>query len=144
MHVDHKPFVNDPCGASRDRRHEERVASGASAIARIPASPHRVTLIDVSRTGCQIRVDGLAVPAGATVNLDFGPGRQISGQVAWSQPRTAGIQFDRPLSGILGAALGVESAVAVEIEPETRVEPVVQERALRLPHWLRSLLGRAA
>lgn len=144
MQVERKRLEEDGFAASRDRRSDERIASGASAIARIPASPHRVTLIDVSRTGCQIRVDGLAVPVGATVNLDFGPGRQISGEVMWSQPRTAGIQFKRTLSGILAAALGVEPAVVVEIEPQGRGAPVKLERALRMPHWLRSLLGRAA
>ncbi|WP_440116095.1 PilZ domain-containing protein [Tsuneonella sp. SYSU-LHT278] len=143
MHAEHEPATMTAGAGSRDRRGDERIVSGASAIARIPASPHRVTLVDVSRTGCQIRVDGLAVPLGATVNLDFGPGRQITGQVMWAQPRTAGIRFDRTLSAIMAAALGVEPAVGVEIE-EVCEKPPVQERALRLPHWLRSLLGRAA
>ncbi len=119
-----------------------RIESATPAIARIPASPHRVVLIDVSRTGCRIRVDGIAIPNGATVNLDFGPGRRLTGQVMWSEARTAGVRFDRPLTGTLAAALGVEPAVAVEVEIEPA--PAIEERALRLPHWLRSLLGRAA
>ncbi len=129
-------------GDERDRRGAARIASATSAIARIPASPHRVVLIDVSRTGCRIRVDGIAIPLGATMNLDFGPGRRLTGQVMWSEFRMAGVRFDKPLTGTLAAALGVETAVAVEVE--SKPAPVVQERALRLPHWLRSLLGRAA
>ena len=144
MQVKQEPVAENAGPVSSERRNDERIASSTSAIARIPASPHRVTLIDVSRSGCQIRVDGIAVPLGATVNLDFGPGRRLTGQVMWSQPRTAGIRFSRPLSGTLAAALGVEPAVGVEIEPAEAAKPILQERALRLPHWLRSLLGRAA
>ena len=66
------------------------VTPSSTNCARIPASPHRVTLIDVSRTGCQIRLcDTIAVPVGSTVHLDFGPGRRMTGQVMWAGPRTA-------------------------------------------------------
>ena len=41
-----EPVPTGPQGEGRDRRRSDRIASGASAIARIPASPHRVTLID--------------------------------------------------------------------------------------------------
>ncbi|MCT2557561.1 PilZ domain-containing protein [Tsuneonella sp. YG55] len=140
-----EPLKGEP-GQACDRRGDARIESGASAIARIPASPHRVTLIDVSRTGCRIRVGGLAVPVGATVTLDFGPDRRLSGQVVWAQPRTAGIRFDEALPGSLAAALGIEPAVGVVVDagPASSAGPVAQGQMCRLPHWLRVVLGRAA
>lgn len=143
METAHEYKSTGPDGDPCERRRDARIDSSTPAIARIPASPHRVVLIDVSRTGCRIRVDGIAVPVGSTVNLDFGPGRKLVGQVMWSQARTAGVRFDRALSGSLAAALGLEPAVEFEVETE-KAKPFVQERSLRLPHWLRSLLGRAA
>ncbi len=129
----------------RDRRGEERVTTAATAIARIPASPHRVKLIDISRSGCQIRLtDGIVVPVGSTVSLDFGPGRRLSGQVVWSGSRIAGVQFSRVLSGPLAAALGVEPGATVEVESEMAGPPAQTTRALIIPHWLRRLLKRAA
>lgn len=126
----------------RERRQSDRIASDVSAIARIPASPHRVTLIDVSRTGCQVRVPcGIAVPTGSTVHLDFGPGRRLTGMVMWSGPRTSGIRFSQSISGPLASALGIEPAAMVEIE-EAPLPPA--EPALRIPHWLRRILRRAA
>lgn len=141
-HVDFVAPV-DAAGAA-DRRREDRIASDAAAIARIPASPHRVTLIDVSRTGCQIRLcDTIAVPVGSTVHLDFGPGRRMTGQVMWAGPRTAGVRFARTLSGPLALALGVESAATVEVEEAPKPRPPSGPAAL-IPHWLRRLLTRAA
>ena len=133
-----EPVPTGPQGEGRDRRRSDRIASGASAIARIPASPHRVTLIDVSRTGCQVRIaGGIAVPIGSTVHLEFGPGRRLTGMVMWSGPRTAGIRFSQSISGPLASALGVEPAATVEIEdiPDPPIAP-----ARKLPHWLRRIL----
>jgi hypothetical protein len=128
-----------------ERRRAGRVPSDASAIARIPATPHRVTLVDVSRTGCQIRLaDGIAVPAGATVHLDFGSGRRMTGQVMWSGPRTAGVQFARAVSGPLALALGVESAATVEVEEAPQPRQAASGPASLIPHWVRRLLSRAA
>jgi hypothetical protein len=145
---DHLPdqFVTpDAAFNTRERRQQDRIVSGASAIARIPASPHRVTLIDVSRTGCQIRLnDGIAVPVGATVHLDFGPGRHMTGQVMWSGPRTAGVQFDRAVSGPIASALGIESTAMIEVDAAPPPATELPERAIRMPHWLRRILGGAS
>lgn len=128
-----------------DRRRENRISSDAPAIARIPASPHRVTLIDVSKIGCQIRlVDGVAVPVGSTVHLDFGPGRRMTGMVMWSGPRTAGVQFVRAVSGPLASALGVEPSAMVEVEEAPQAPQAPSGPASLIPHWLRRLLSRAA
>lgn len=138
------PVPDSPAGAT-DRRLEDRIASDASAIARIPASPHRVTLIDVSRSGCQIRLsDGIAVPVGSTVHLDFGPGRRMTGQVMWAGPRTAGVRFATAVSGPLALALGIESAATVEVDQAPRMSKTSSRPASLIPHWLRRLLRRAA
>lgn len=126
-----------------DRRVSDRLSSDASAIARIPASPHPVRLIDVSRTGCRIRtVDGIRVPLGSTVHLDFGPGRRMTGQVMWSEARSAGVRFDRTVSGPLAAALGLEPTATVELEPAPKEDPIPSGPALVIPHWLRRLIKR--
>ena len=126
----------------RNRRAHDRVESGLSTICRVPASPHRATVIDVSRTGCRIRIaDGLHVPVGATVHLDFGPERKVTGMVMWTDPRSAGVRFNRPLSGVMASVLGIEPAAIVEVE-DAPVEP--SGPAKLIPHWLRRLLHRAA
>ncbi|ANY18693.1 PilZ domain protein [Tsuneonella dongtanensis] len=137
--------VADAMGAVCDRRSADRIESDACAIARIPASPHRVELVDVSRTGCRIRtMDGIAVPQGSTVHLDFGPGRRLTGQVMWSAARSAGVRFHQSLSGPLAATLGVEPAVDINVEAETEVRRGPLGPASLLPHWLRRLLRKAA
>lgn len=127
----------------RDRRAHERIESGMSTICRVPASPHRATVIDVSKTGCRIRIsDGLHVPVGSTVHMEFGPGRKVTGMVMWTDPRSAGVRFNRPLAGTMAAVLGVEPAAMVEVEEAAPPEPAGPAKLI--PHWLRRLLKRAA
>jgi hypothetical protein len=136
---DHRRASSDP----RDRRAHERIESGMSTICRVPASPHRATVIDVSKTGCRIRIsDGLYVPVGSTVHMEFGPGRKVTGMVMWTEPRSAGVRFARPLSGTMAALLGVEPAALVEVEDASPPEPVGPAKLI--PHWLRRLIKRAA
>lgn len=127
-----------------ERREHDRIASDLPAVCRVPATPHRARLVDVSRSGCRMRItDGLAVPVGSTVHLDFGPGRRISGQVMWSGPQATGLRFSSQLSTALSIALGLEPAPAIEIEPRVEEEAPKVAQSL-LHHWLRRLLRRAA
>lgn len=126
-----------------ERREHDRVAADLPAVCRVPASPHRARVVDVSDRGCRIRIlDGVAVTAGTTVHLDFGPGRRISGQVMWSGPQSAGVRFDTLLSPDLAIALGLAEAPVVELTAEEPTE--IQTPGPSLPHWLRRLLRRAA
>lgn len=128
-----------------ERRVHDRIASDLPAVCRVPATPHRARLVDVSRSGCRLRItDGLAVPVGSTVHLDFGPGRRISGQVMWSGPQAAGLRFSSQLSTALSIALGLEAAPAIEVEPASVAEQLPQAPQSLLHHWLRRLLRRAA
>ncbi|MGX7951523.1 PilZ domain-containing protein [Tsuneonella sp. HG249] len=127
-----------------ERRSDERLECDVSAVCRVPATPCRARLIDVSRTGCRFRtLDVMAVPQGSTVHLDFGPGRRVTGQVMWSGPRAAGLKFNRPLSPDLLVMLGLEEAPVVEIEPEV-VEETRSMSLAPIAHWLRRLLRPAA
>ena len=130
-------------GSKVERRGDERLECNVATLCRVPATPCRARLLDVSRTGCRFStVDAMAVPEGSTVHFDFGPGRRVTGQVMWSGPQSAGVRFARPLSSELAVLLGLETAPLVEIEPApTQQEPTL---ALALPHWLRRLLRRAA
>ena len=101
-------------------------------------------MIDVSRTGCRIRiVGGLYVPVGSTIHLEFGPERKVTGMVMWTDARTAGVRFARPLTGVMAAVLGVESAALIAVEP-SEPAPLPPEPATLIPHWLRRLVNRAA
>ena len=127
-----------------ERRRAERRPSELSAIARVPASPHRARIIDFSDSGCRIRfANPFAVPIGATVHIDFGPGRRVSGQVMWSGSEVAGIRFAAPLSPRLAALLsGEEAALEVEKPAESEYEP--DPARFILHHWFRKLFRKAA
>ena len=134
----------DEAGRIRhNRRAAERQASDATAIARVPASPHRAKVVDFSATGCRVRfANPFAVPVGATIHLDFGPGRRMSGQVMWSGSESAGVRFGRRLTPALTALLGGDDA-QIEVEekpPEYEPDPA----RFALHHWFRRLFGKAA
>lgn len=135
----------DQAGRSRhDRRKADRHTSGAAAIARVPASPHRAQIADFSATGCRVRfADPFAVPVGSTIHLDFGPGRRMSGQVMWSSSQAVGVRFARALPASLAAVLAGEEA-AVEVEPEKLPEYEIDPARFALHHWFRRLFGKAA
>lgn len=127
-----------------DRREHGRIAADLSAVCRVPATPHRARVLDVSESGCRIHIiDSVAISSGATVHLDFGPGRRVSGQVMWSGARSAGVRFTRCLSPAMAAMLGLSEEPQVEVEVVAAPEPNTRQGPF-LAHWLRRLLARAS
>lgn len=128
-----------------ERREHARIASNAAVHCRAPASPRRVRLVDVSRSGCRVRaLDGAAVPYGATVLLDFARADRVSGQVVWAEGQTAGVRFDHALSHAQAVAVGLEEDTVVAFVPRAEPAGSAPARDSLLAHWLRRLLRRAA
>jgi hypothetical protein len=131
-------------GAAMERRNQDRLACDVAAVCRVPATPCRARLLDVSRTGCRFRtLDGLAVPEGATVHFDLGPGRRVTGMVMWSGPRDAGVRFNRSLTSDMAILLGLEQAPVMQIETAEE-DPLPAGPLAPIAHWIRRLLRRAA
>ncbi len=121
----------------RERRGSERLQVQAAATCRVPASPHKVTVLDVSYDGCRLAFERTAVSIGSTVNLVLGRSR-VAGQVVWTSGIEVGIRFDRPLPSEAAVVVGLEEAAA-----QAPVEVFVAEAApsAGLRHWIRRVLG---
>ena len=120
-----------------ERRVSDRVRVNLPASCRVPATPHRVTVLDLSRTGCKMTFESAHVTPGTTVHIDFRPAGSVSGQVAWSGHGTAGVHFHRRLDTALAVRCGIEEApppVTEEID-----EPAAEPRGLQ--HWIRAVFG---
>ena len=116
-----------------DRRSRKRVLAEADITCRIPAIPKRVKLLDVSASGCRLKVSGMRVEPGATVHIDLPDGGCLSGTAIWYEAGKIGVNFDSELDDDQAVALGLMSAKA---RPATaHVEPIEQQP--RKAHWLR-------
>lgn len=122
------------------RRAFERRKLDLPAVCRAPASPHQVTVLDISYGGCRLRFDHLDVPRGSTVILDLRQA-QLSGEIAWSAAGSSGVKFHRRLPSDTAVFVGLEEAPApaAEDEPDRYDAP-----AAGLSHWVRRVLGVAA
>lgn len=126
-----------------ERRASERVATNIATSCRVPATPHRATILDLSHAGCRMQVRDLSVPLGATVHFDFGPNSRVSGQVVWVDAAAAGVRFHSPLRSGIAVQLGIEQARPRETTVAgVEVEPASLPLALR--HWVRRVCGLAA
>ena len=119
-----------------ERRDAERFPIKLSASCRVPATPHRVTVLDVSHNGCRVTFDQADIPTGSTVHLDLQPASSVTGQVVWVNARAAGIRFHRRLRSEIAVDLGIEQPTVVEPEPE-----IVYEQPKGLHHWVRRIFG---
>jgi len=126
---------------SVERRANDRIPMNLKASCRVPATPQRVTVLDMSHSGCRLSFDLANVPSGSTVHLDLNPVQSVTGQVVWVSSRGAGVQFHRRLNRSIAVDLGIEQAVEEEVRAP--VEYVPEERS-GLPHWIRRVfkLGR--
>ena len=124
-----------------ERRSNERIPLNLKAICRVPATPQRVTVLDMSHSGCRVSFDLANVPSGSTVHLDLNPAHSVTGQVVWVSSRGAGIQFHRRLNRSIAVDVGLEQAPAAEVQAPAEYVP--EERS-GLPHWIRRVfkLGR--
>lgn len=124
-----------------ERRAAERVEVTLNMTCRMPAFPRRVTIHDVSESGCKLELRGAPIETGGTTLLEVpGCGTSIAGRIVWNQGSVAGVEFERPLSRAAAIAFGL-----VQPEAEPVVVEVVPERATGLlRHWFRQLTRRFA
>lgn len=120
-----------------DRRASDRVSVDVTALCRVPATPHRVTVLDLSRTGCKVALKDIHVTPGTTVHIDFAAAPSVSGQVAWSRPGSAGVHFHRRLNTDLAVRYGIEEAPS----PVEAIAEVTPKASGGLQHWIRAVFG---
>ena len=122
-----------------ERRAAERIPVSLNLTCRVPASPCRATIHDISHRGCRIEVPGGPVELGGTALMELSTGSRMVGRVVWVKGRTAGIRFERSLDKATAIAVGLEEA-----EPAQPVlEPVIAHDNGKglLHHWFRRLAG---
>ena len=119
-----------------ERRATDRVSMNLATSCRVPATPHRVTVLDLSHSGCRVSFDHANIPSGSTVHLDLKPASSVTGQVVWVDARAAGIQFEKRFRSELAVDLGIEQA-PVEETPEEIVEAPAGVSGLQ--HWVRRI-----
>jgi hypothetical protein len=121
-----------------ERRAAERTTIDVSLTCRMPASPTRAIIRDVSHHGCKIEVPGTLMELGGTALLELPGMAHIPGQIVWTRGKTAGIRFERRLGTSAAVALGLEQAQPVEVMVEIDYP---QPGAGMLRHWFRRLAG---
>ena len=121
-----------------ERRSTDRIAMNVKASARVPATPHRVTVLDMSHSGCRVSFDHANIPSGSTVHLDLKPASSVTGQVVWVNAGAAGIQFHRRLRSDLAVDMGIEEPPAPKApKPVDEATPIAEV----LSHWVRRAFG---
>ncbi len=121
-----------------ERRATDRTAMNVKASCRVPATPHGVTVLDLSHTGCRVSFDHANIPSGSTVHLDLKPAASVTGQIVWVHAGAAGIQFHRRLRSDLAVDMGIEQRpVAKAPEKVDEATPIAQA----LSHWVRRVFG---
>ncbi len=121
-----------------DRRSTDRIAMEVGTTCRVPATPHRVTVLDLSHGGCRVRFGPAQLQTGSTVHLDLDPASSVTGQVVWVHAGHAGIRFHRRLHSNLAVHMGIEQRV-VEASPEP-AEPATPIAGV-FSHWIRRAFG---
>lgn len=124
-------------GERRNRRASERLPVQRPATCRVPASPHQVTVLDVSYEGCRLAFERSAALPGSTVNLDLARTRVV-GQVAWTSGTDVGVRFHKRLPADVAIAVGLEEAPA-ELSADQLVGDALPVTGLR--HWIRRVFG---
>ena len=124
-----------------ERRAAERMQVTLNMTCRMPAFPRRVTIHDVSESGCKLELRGAPLELGGTAMLEVpGCAGKIAGRIVWNQGNVAGVQFERPLSRAAAVAFGL-----AQPEPEPVVVEIVEEKPRGLlHHWFRQLTRRFA
>ena len=120
-----------------ERRAEQRVPINLSLTCRIPASPCRATIHDISRHGCKLEVPGAPIELGGTALMELPGSARVTGRVVWIEGKTAGVHFERALGKATAIALGLEQPEPEEPAPD--VTPRDRNRNGVLRHWFRRL-----
>jgi hypothetical protein len=124
-----------------ERRYSDRVPTEVGVSCRVPASPEKAVLIDLSRSGCRLEFSHRRVDQGATVNLDFQLGQPIGGQVVWTEGAFAGVRFHTALPKPVAVEFGLEPC-SIEAGGTDSAPPAPEAQASPqglLRHWVRRL-----
>jgi hypothetical protein len=107
----------------------------------MPAFPRRVTIHDISESGCKRELRGAPLELGGTALLEVPGVPKIAGHIVWCRGSMAGVQFERPLTRHAAWALGMDAP-----DPEPVVEEVAEPEKTGglLRHWFRRLTRRFA
>ena len=116
-----------------DRRATPRIDTTLAVLCRIPASPQRATILDLSRTGCRMSLTESNTPIGATINVQSLQGLKFTGVIVWSTGVQIGVRFEKSLSERDLAELTGQG------EPECLVSLEPREPITSAPrdHWIR-------
>lgn len=124
-----------------ERRFSDRLPTEVGLSCRVPASPERATLVDLSRSGCRLEFARRNVDQGATVNLDFQMGKPVGGQVVWTDGAYAGVRFHAALPKPVAAEFGLEPCAleAGTLDPKIPAPEAHAPADSLLRHWVRRL-----
>jgi hypothetical protein len=84
-----------------EQRAAYRFLTDTTVHCRVPASPAKGTISDISTHGCRLRIGRGVILPGSTILLELLPGFHAIGHVVWKNERDAGIRFDTPLHNTL-------------------------------------------
>lgn len=124
-----------------ERRYSDRLPTEVGLSCRVPASPERATLVDLSRSGCRLEFARRNVDQGATVNLDFRIGKPVGGQVVWTDGAHAGVRFHSALPKPVAVEFGLEPCALEAQDPDSEAIAADAQPAAEglLRHWVRRL-----
>ena len=122
-----------------ERRFTDRMPTEVGVACRVPASPERARLVDVSRSGCRLEFARRNVDRGATVNLDFRMGQPIGGEVVWIDGAQAGVRFHSALPKPVAVELGLERPDPKQEQDAAPAQRDAPPTEGLLRHWVRRL-----
>ncbi|MGI8943060.1 MAG: PilZ domain-containing protein [Qipengyuania sp.] len=124
-----------------ERRERERKETDIGLICRVPASPHKAQIRDLSLAGCRARIIGAHVEPGYSISFELPGVRPFSGVVVWVRSDVVGIRFAPALKPVQAIALGLDDPRPQPVE--VSVDPVPHSGGV-LHHWFHSLLAKFA
>ncbi len=92
-----------------ERRAERRSEKYVTTVCRIPASPCAALIVDVSLSGCRLRILNRSFALGTTVHFEGGQAGPFTGEIVWVGDSVAGVKFHSPLTPEMARALRLDS-----------------------------------
>ncbi|MGX7925168.1 PilZ domain-containing protein [Tsuneonella sp. HG094] len=122
-----------------ERRSNDRTRTQIATICRVPATPEKAVIRDLSTTGCRLAFKHwVPVQVGTTCHIDLGSGRVVTGRVLRVDTLSCGVAFDSALDDETAADIGLNDQTAtVTTQPPDEYEYPDQSQGA--PHWLRGL-----
>lgn len=118
-----------------ERRISDRFETDVVLTCRVPASPVPARIVDLSHSGCRVRLHDLHLELGGSITLELANGDRVAGEIVWSHGSNAGVRFHRRLRGSAAVFLGIEQPAPVEPE----AVPDLPETTGIISHWYRRL-----